>query len=168
MKLVNSFATACALAITLVASAAAVTLPDTGTYFILNKQSGEALQPAGSTVGQNVLTYEANKSGMQKWTVTRIIDPVTKKPTNRYTIKLAGENEDLQLHPHDIADACSVLLPGKSTMVLDAKEDGIVIKSVSRNGDALFIYPSPPMQAEARFGPSDGSAKYLWVFDPAN
>lgn len=168
MKLVNSFATAVALTISFVLSAAAATLPDTGTYFIINKGSGEALQPNGPSVGQNVLCMEANKSGMQKWTVTRIIDPATKKPTNRYTIKLAGENPDLQLHPHDIADACALLNNGKSTMVLDAKEDGIIVKSVSRNGDAMYSYPSPPMYSETHFGPSDGSGKFLWIFDPAS
>jgi hypothetical protein len=167
MKLV-SIVGAMAVVLATAIPALAASLPNTGTYFIINNSSGEALQPVGPTVGQNILMYPSEKGGMQKWVVTRIIDPATKKPTNRYNIRLAGENDDLQFHPHDIADRTAVLLPGKSTMVLDATETGITIKSVERNGDALFVYPYPPMNSEARFGPSDGSAKYQWTFEAAN
>jgi hypothetical protein len=168
MKLVNSFVAACAVLVAVAAPVFAISLPNTGTYFIINNSSSEALQPAGAMVGQNVLMYAADKSGMQKWLVTRNIDPKTKKPTNRYSIQLAGENGDLYLQPHDIAGAASILLQDKSTFVLEAGEDGILVKSPKRNGDAMFIFPSPPMYAEARFGPSDGSAKFMWTFEPAN
>lgn len=168
MKLVNTFAAACATLVALAAPVFAISLPNTGTYFIINNSSGEALQPVGAMVAQNVLMYTADKGGLQKWLVTRNIDPKTKKPTNRYNIQLAGENGDLYLQPHDIAGATSILLQDKSTFVLEPGEDGIIVKSVKRNGDAMFIYPSPPMNAEARFGPSDGSAKFMWTFEPAN
>lgn len=169
MKLVPSIICAlAALTVSAQSAFAATTLPDTGTYFIISNSSGEALQPVGPTPGQNVLMYPSNKGGMQKWLITRQIDPKTKKPTNRYNIKLAGENGELNFQPHDIADRTAIILPEQSTFVLDAAEDGILVKSVKRNGDALFVFPYPPLNSEARFGPSDGSAKFLWTFEPAN
>lgn len=168
MKFITSFIAAFAASVALAAPVFAISLPDTGTYFIINNSSGEALQPVGAMVGQNVLMYTADKGGLQKWLVTRNIDPKTKKPTNRYNIRLAGENGELYLQPHDIAGATSILLPDRSTFVLEAGEDGIIVKSVKRNGDAMFIFPYPPMNAEARFGPSDGSSKFMWTFEPAN
>jgi hypothetical protein len=157
-----------ALLSVVVAPAEAIDLPNTGTYFIISNSSGEALQPVGPTVAQNVLLYPANKGGLQKWVVTRHVDPKTKKPTNRYDIRLAGEASDLNFQPHDIADRTAIVLPDKSTFVLEVAGDGILVKSVKRNGDALFVYPYPPMNSEARFGASDGSSKFQWTFDPAN
>jgi len=147
---------------------AADSLPSTGTYFITNCSSGEALQPVGPTSGQNVLLYPFNKSGMQKWTVTRLLDPKTKQPTNRYTIQLAGETPDLVFQPHDIAERSAMIGPGKSIFVLEPSSGALLVKSVKRNGDALYIYPYPPMNTEAHFGPSDSSAKFQWNFEGAN
>jgi hypothetical protein len=146
---------------------AAVTLPDSGTYFIVSSSSGEALQPVGPTPGQNVLLYPYNKSGMQKWNLTRIIDPKTKQPTNRYKIRLAGETPDLNFQPHDVEDRTALISSGESIFVFQPKDEALEIKSVKRNGDALFVYPYPPMNSEAHFGPSDGSAKYQWLVEPA-
>jgi hypothetical protein len=53
-------------------------LPNSGTYFIVSADSKEALQPVAGTAGQNVFLSEYNSSGMQKWVVTRKIDPKTK------------------------------------------------------------------------------------------
>jgi hypothetical protein len=147
---------------------AADSLPGSGTYFITNCSSGEALQPVGPTPGQNVLLYPFTKSGMQKWTVTRLIDPKTKQPTNRYTILLAGETPDLVFQPHDIAERTAMISPGKSIYVLEPVDGAVLVKSVKRNGDALYIYPCPPMNTEAHFGPNDNSAKFQWKFEGAN
>ena len=147
---------------------AADTLPNSGTYFITNSSSGEALQPNGPTVAQNVFTEAYNKGGMQKWTITRLIDPKTKQPTNRYNIFLAGDTPGLNFQPSDYADHTSMILPDKSVMVLEPLSGAFLIKSVKRNGDALYIYPSPPGKTEARFGPSDSSAKFQWNFESAN
>lgn len=144
-----------------------VDLPNSGTYFITSVSSGEALQPVGPTVGQNVLMYEYTKSGLQKWTITRKIDPKTQKPTNRYTIRLAGENGDLNFEPHPVAERTAMIGTDKSVFVFEPGEAGILIKSVTNNGDALFVYPYPPMNSEARFGANDGSAKYRWLFTHA-
>lgn len=143
-------------------------LPNSGTYFITNMGSDEALQPAGNTQGQYVLLFEYNKGGMQKWTINRKIDPKTQKPTNRYTIRLAGENDELNFQPHPIGSMTSILGAEKSVYVLESGETGTLIKSVDRNGDALYARPQPPMPAEGRFGPDDGSAKYRWKFTQAD
>jgi hypothetical protein len=140
-------------------------LPNTGTYFITSMSCDQALQPVGGTPGQNVLLYDYNKSGMQKWDINRKIDPKTNKPTNRYTIKLAGENGELNLVPHpSVADMTCILAPDKSVMVLESGDNGILIKSVARNGDALYVAPQPPLQSECKFGPNDGSSKFRWKF----
>jgi hypothetical protein len=72
------------------------------------------------------------------------------------------------MQPHDVADRTAVLLETKSVFVLQPKGDGMLLKSVKRNGDAMFVYPVANMNAEARFGPSDDSAKFLWDLQPAN
>lgn len=168
MKVIQASVAALLLMLSVLVPAFADALPNTGTYFIVSKSSGEAIQPVGGTPGQNVLLYPYNKSGMQKWSVTRHIDPKTKQPTNRYNICLAGETPDLEFQPHDIQDRTALITPGKSVMVLEPKNDALLIKSVKRNGDALFVFPYPPANSEARFGPSDDSAKFLWDFIPAN
>lgn len=145
-----------------------VKLPDTGTYFIVNASSGEALQPVDASPGQNVMAAPMTKAGAQKWHLTRKIDPKTKKPTNRYTIRLAGEIPDLNFQPHGVADRPAIISSGTSVMVLEPGADGFLIKSVTRNGDALFIYPVPEIGTEAHFGPNDGSSKFRWTIEAAN
>lgn len=143
-------------------------LPETGTYFIVNAGSGDALQPLGPTPGNNVLVFPFNKGGLQKWTFTRYIDPVSKKPTNRYTIKFAGEGEALWFAPHDMVERTCILDTKKSDYSIEPGPTGYLIKSIKRNGDALYAMPSTPPAAESRFGPNDGSPKYRWAIDPAN
>ncbi len=143
-------------------------LPDSGTYFIVSAESKEALQPVAGTAGQNVFLYEHNSSGMQKWVVTRKIDPKTKKPMNRYSIRLAGENNDLYLQPFPAPDHTCMISSGVSAFSLVPTAGSYVIKSAAQNGDALYISPNPPVQTEARFGPADGSQKFSWDFIPAN
>jgi hypothetical protein len=167
MRIIQAAVAALFLALSVFVPAFADSLPNTGTYFIVSKSSGEAIQPFGGTPGQNVLLYPFNKAGMQKWSVKRHIDPKTKQPTNRYNISLAGETPDLEFQPHDIQERTALITSGKSVMVLEPKGEEVLIKSVKRNGDALFVYPSPPGPSEAHFGPSDGSAKFLWDFIPA-
>lgn len=141
------------------------TLPNTGTYFIVNAMSHEALQPNAPTLGQNVFLSEYNKGGTQKWSVNRKIDPVTNKPTNRYTIKLAGENGDLNFTPHPSAGSSPPILGmDKSTYVFEALPEGVLVKSVDLNGDAMFCVPQSSSNAEPQFGPSDGSKKFQWNF----
>lgn len=143
-------------------------LPNSGTYFIVSAETKEALQPVAATVGQNVLLYEYNSSGMQKWVVTRKIDPKTKKPLNSYTIRLAGENNDLYLQPFPAPDHTCMISSGASTFSMAPAAASYVIKSAAQNGDALYTYPYPPMNTEARLGPNDGSQKFHWDFIPAN
>jgi len=139
-------------------------LPNSGTYFIVSADTKEALQPEGNTAGQNVFLKEFNQSGMQKWIVTRKIDPKTKKPLNRYTIRLSGENADLYLQPFPAAEHTCMISNGASNFSLAKAGDSFQLKSSAQNGDALFAFPSPPSYTEARFGPSDGSTKYSWDF----
>lgn len=156
------------LAIASQAFADAPPLPDSGTYFIVNSASEQALQPVQPSAGQNVYLQSFNKGGMQKWTLTRKIDPASKKPTNRYNIRLAGENTTLQLQPHPVADCPAIVSTDQSTLVIESGEAGFLIKSVAQNGDALSILPAPPSDTETRFSPDDGSAKYRWSFVSAN
>jgi hypothetical protein len=143
-------------------------LPNSGTYFITSMKSDEALQPAGNTVGQNVLLHDYDRCGLQKWVIDRKIDPKTKKPTNRYTIRLAGESDDLNFQPHPVADCPAMIGSDKSVFVVESGGDsGMLIKSVARNGDALFVFTQPPLASEAKFGPSDGSPKFRWKFTRA-
>jgi hypothetical protein len=142
-------------------------LPGSGTYFILNRSSGEALQPVAASVAQNVLMSPFDKSGSQKWTITRFLDPVTKKPTNRYNIRLAGEFQGLELQPHpSVSDHTALISIDKSVFVMQPKGDGLLLKSVAKNGDAMCIYPVPNDRAEVRFGACDDSDKYVWVLQP--
>ena len=143
-------------------------LPKSGTYYIVSSETKEALQPEAATAGQNVFLYEYNQSGMQKWTVTRKIDPKTKKPLNSYTIRLAGENNDLYLQPFPAPDHTCMVSSGASNYSLGAAGESFVIKSSALNGDALNTYPSPPGPTEAHFGPSDSSQKFKWDFIAAN
>lgn len=140
-------------------------LPNTGTYYIVNASSHEALQPNAPSMGQTVFLFEYNRGGTQRWMVTRKIDPATNKPTNRYSIRLAGENQDLNFQPHpSVGDGAAILGTDKATYVLEPSDQGFVVKSVQKNGDALFIAPQTDSNAEPRFGPNDGSAKYQWNF----
>ena len=168
MRIIQATKAALFVALSVIIPAFADSLPNTGTYFIVSKSSGDAIQPGGGTPGQSVMLFPFNKGGLQKWSVTRHIDPKTKQPTNRYNIALAGETPDLDFQPHDIAERSALITPGKSVMVLEPKGEEVLVKSVKRNGDALFVYPSPPGPSEAHFGPSDDSAKFLWDFIPAN
>lgn len=139
-------------------------LPDSGTYFIVNAASEEALQPVQPSSGQNVILQGFSKSGLQKWTITRKIDAVSKKPTNRYTIRLAGENATLNLQPHPVQDCPAIISLDSEVFVLEPGESGFLVKSVTQNGDALCTLQSPPSDTETRFSPNDGSAKYRWNF----
>jgi hypothetical protein len=143
-------------------------LPDSGTYFIVNVASEEALQPVGASIGQNVFMSEFNKGGLQKWSIKRKFDLTTKKPTNRYTIALAGETTGLNFQPHPVADCSAIISIDPSVMVLEKGDAGLLVKSVAKNGDALYIAPSPPGPTETRFGPDDGSTKFRWKFIQAD
>ncbi len=142
-------------------------LPNTGTYFILNALNDEALEPLGGTAGQNVFLAEYTKSGMQKWAVTRKIDPKTKKPTNRYTIRLAGDSTKLYLAPFPAPNHTSMLDPNPSTYILQPQGDDLLIRSVDRNGDSLCCVANQPARNEVQIQPKDETSKFQWKFVPA-
>lgn len=169
MKVLQKFALAVSLvAFAMPALAQAEPLPDSGNYFIVSSLSDEALEPGEAGVGQNVGLREFNRGGMQKWLLTRKVDPSTKKPTNRYTIRLSGESEDLNFQPHPVASMQAIISYNKSVFVLEPGDNGFLVKSVARNGDALYALVAPPAYNEAHFGPSDGSSKFRWKFVSAN
>ncbi len=142
-------------------------LPNTGTYFIVNLANEQALEAGQASMGQYVGTREFTKAGLQKWAIKRKIDIKTNKPTNRYTISLAGETTGLNFQPHPVSAMQSIISNDTSVFVLAPAESGFQVKSVARNGDALCILESPPSYTETRFGPSDGTDKFLWKFIPA-
>jgi len=139
-------------------------LPNTGTYFILNALNDQALQPNGGTLGQNVFLAEYTKSGMQKWVVTRKIDPKTKQPTNRYTIRLAGDSTKLYLAPFPAANHTSMLDSNPSTYIIQPQGDDLLIRSVDRNGDSLCCVANPPAPSEVQIQPKDETPKFQWKF----
>lgn len=139
-------------------------LPNTGTYYIISAANNQALQPNAPTLGQNVFLFEYNRGGTQKWKINRKIDPVTHQPTNRYTIRLAGENEDLNFQPHpSVSDATAIIGLDKAVFILEPTAGGVLVKSAEKNGDAMFTFQTSP-NAELHFGPSDGSSKFRWNF----
>ena len=143
-------------------------MPNSGTYFVVSSSNGEALQPNGPTAGQNVFLTAYNKSGLQKWRFTRLIDPKTKKPTNRYQIRLAGEAQDVHFQPHpSVSSRTAIISSGTTNFVLEPGADGFLIKSVKLNGDAMFVYPVTDSTTEVHFGPNDGSTKFRWQIEPA-
>lgn len=142
-------------------------LPNSGTYYIVNLGDGEALTASEAGAGQFVAMREFNKGGMQKWTINRKIDLKTNKPTNRYTISLAGETKGLIFQPHPVADMQSLLSTDNSIMVLAPIDGGFTVKSVAKNGDALRIHTAPSSYTETRFSPTDGSDNFGWKFIPA-
>lgn len=173
MKIIQKMA----IAISLVAATIAPTitpsmaevpsLPNTGTYFIVNLANEQALEAGQASAGQYVGTREFNKAGLQKWAIKRKVDLKTNKPTNRYTIRLAGETTNLNFQPHPVSSMQSIISFDPSVFVLAPAESGFQVKSVARNGDALHILDNPPAYTETRFGPSDGTDKFLWKFIPA-
>lgn len=154
--------------LTIAASAAGAdpeALPGTGTYFITSVASDEALQPVGATAGQNVLLYPFERGGSQKWSVKRRVDPATNKPTNKYTISVASE-EDLDFSPHPVSDRTGVVGLEKAVFVLEPADNGLFVKV--KNGDGMYVKSSPPSYAEIRFGPITEADKFRWHFIPAN
>lgn len=170
MKVLQKFA----LAVSLIAATAAPALaqaeplPNSGTYFIVSALNDEALQVSQASAGQYVQPGEFNRGGLQKWVLTRKIDPSTKKPTNRYNIRLAGEAQNLNFQPHPIGSMQALISFDPSVFVLEPGESGFLVKSVARNGDALYALVSPPAYTECHFLPDDGSQKFRWKFVPAN
>jgi hypothetical protein len=166
MKIALATLSLVTLALAPVAMAVPDALPNTGMYFITNSGNSEALQPVAASAGQNVGTKEFNKGGSQKWMITRQLDPKTGKPSNRYTIRLGGDNEGLKLQPHPAIETATIISSDGAVFVLEPGEGGMVLKK--SNGDALYVAPNPPMYTEAKWGPDDGSPKYRWNFVPSN
>lgn len=140
-------------------------LPASGTYFIVNCKTEQAVTPLAVTPGNNVFANEFNKSGVQKFTIERKVDLKTKQPTNRYTIKAANEEVTLYLAPHDMSVRTAIMDSSPSTYVLKPSDGAIVVESLKKSGDAMFTLNVPPC-TEVRFGPNDGSDKYKWKFVP--
>lgn len=166
MKLLKAFFLPALFVVGLVAPNAALSadLPNSGTYFIINALNDQALEPLGGTPGQNVFLAEYTKSGMQKWTVTRKIDPKTKLPTNRYTIRLAGDSTKLYLAPYPAPNHTSMLDSSPSTYILQPQGDDLLIRSVDRNGDSLCCVAVPSSRNEVQIQPKDETSKFQWKF----
>jgi hypothetical protein len=144
--------------------AIATDMPNTGMYFIINALNDHALEPLGGTPGQNVFLSEYTKSGMQKWNLTRQIDPKTKQPTNRYTIRLAGDSTKLYLAPFPVSNHTSILDSSPSVFIVQPAGDDFVIRSVARNGDSLCCVANPPLRDEVQIQPQDESSRFHWKF----
>ena len=142
---------------------AADTLPNSGTYYVVNCGSNVAVEPLAATSGQNVFLKDFNQGGLQKFVLTRKIDPKTKLPTNKYTIKSANEAATLFLKPFPIVDHTAMIDPTPSVFTFKPSAEGIVVESVAQNGDAMYALPAEPF-VELRFGPKAEDAKYKWKF----
>jgi hypothetical protein len=148
------------------APAANEVLLATGTYFIIN--GNVAITPEAPSLGQNVFLKPFRRSGLQKWVVTK---SGTAKNIS-YTIKLAGDAEDLWLQPFPGSDHTPIVsyrdgaykitpVPGKAGLWY--------IKSIKNNGDALRSYLSDAaLPLEMRFDPfEEGNTKFYWKFETA-
>lgn len=143
-----------------------IALPS-GTYFIINAKTNEALTPEGPTAGQNVFLKAFKKSGLQKWYVKQI---KTKNGIS-YTIRFDG-TDGLFLCPYPVADHTPIISTpnGKeaSYSIKAATENKCWhIKSLHLNGDAMqsYIY-SKETPTEIRFNPIEDSNKFYWMFIP--
>ncbi|MCF3110837.1 hypothetical protein LL912_18780 [Niabella sp. CC-SYL272] len=140
-----------------------------GTYFIINGNA--ALTPEAASLGQNVFLKPFRRSGLQKWMVTK---SATEKNIT-YTIKLAGDAEDLWFQPfpsgNDHTPVVSYKLDNVSYKItpVPGKAGLWYIKSIKRNGDALRSYMSDAASPlELRFEPiEEGNAKFYWKFEAA-
>ena len=141
------------------ATNATTVLPNTGIYFIISADSNEALQPMAPTLGQSIKLYPFDKGGSQKWVLTRKINPVTKKPTDRYTIRsTGGDSLYFTLPP---APQMSSTVGGPAyEYTLAPGTVGLTIKQ--KNGDALYLHTDAPYNSQALFGPDDGTPKFRW------
>ncbi|WP_300597695.1 hypothetical protein [Niabella sp.] len=141
-----------------------------GTYFLVN--GNVALTPEAASLGQNVFLKPFRRSGLQKWVVTK-----SGTPKNIiYTIKLAGDAEDLWFQPFPgISDRTPIVsykegnVSSYKIIPVPGKAELWYIKSIKNNGDALRAYMSDATAPlEMRFDPvEEGSAKFYWKFEPA-
>lgn len=129
-----------------------------GTYYIINVETGYAITPAMSSLGQNVFQQDFTKDPTQKWKVM----PRTKN----YVIQLSGFS-DLIFQPHpSVQDHTPILsLPGTGNdqfSIIPTQSDHWLIKS--RNGKYLISYPTSTGN-ELRFGNiEEGEKTHLWEF----
>lgn len=137
-----------------------------GTYFIVN-DSGMALTPNNSTVGENVFLQRFTKSGAQKWELT--IHKTSKGDT--YTIRLAG-TDNLYFQPYYVKNHTPIIAAAGNTnsfkIVAAEGPKTWYIKSILYNGDALrsFVF-SPNLPTETRFEAPENTGKFLWKLIPA-
>lgn len=141
----------------------------TGTYFIVNSKTNEALTPNGPTAGQNVFLMPFKKSGLQKWNVKQI---KTKNGIS-YTIGLDG-SDGLFLCPFPAGDHTPIITTpfgkeGSYTIKSASDNKGWYIKSLHLNGDAMqsFVY-SKETPTEIRFNPAEAADKFYWMFIPVS
>ena len=134
-----------------------------GTYFIVNANSNQALTPLNQSVGENVFLRDFNHGGLQRWQVIRVPNTTT------YSIKLAG-TDAMFFQPNYVKDHTPMVSPGKNgtsfkIQAAQGTPDSWLIKSLKFNGDALhsFVF-SPNLPTELRFDPTDGSRKFMWRF----
>ena len=137
-----------------------------GTYYIVN--NGLALEPNNAMPGQNVFLKPFNKSGMQKWIVTK---KVSGKTVN-YTIRLAGETDGLWFQGYPVKDHTPIIgtaaganVSYKIVPVPDSKTAWL-IKSNRYNGDVMqsFVFSSE-LSTEIRFNPAEPeNSKFRWEF----
>lgn len=138
-----------------------------GTYYIVNGQH-LALTPLEAGPGQNVFLRAFNRSGMQKWTVTR--SGSTGTPS--YTLRFEGETDGLWLQGFPVKDHTPIIGPASRPFsfkitAVPGTTDSWYIKSDHYGGDAMhsFVF-STELPTEIRFDPVENSPKFTWKFVP--
>ncbi len=127
-----------------------------GVYFIVNG-NGEAIEPLGPTLANNVFLEKFNKSGMQKWEVSPQKD-------GSYLIKLY--DSEFYLAPHPAGERTAWLDSSKSAYKIEAvsgSDKHWHIKSKARKGDAMRSYSAGTI-TEIRFEPTEDDKKFRWEF----
>ena len=137
-------------------------MPDTGWYFIVNKASGQAVDPWGVSPGQNVFLQDFKKSGRQKWQFIRQVDKKTGKPLNKYLVKANSDSEGLNLSPHYIAERTAILDSEKNLFTVVPTSDGYKLTNAKASGDSMYAFHVENLSTEVYFGPDEADPKYRW------
>lgn len=138
-----------------------------GEYFVVNLGTGEALTPVASGVNENAYLSKFNKSGMQKWTITK---KTTKNKAGKisvyYTFKHSAS--EFYLRPYFVPANHSGIIStsdNNSSFSISGDMESCSIKSNAMGGDAMYSKKEYASN-EAWFAPLEESDIYKWKLVP--
>ena len=141
-----------------------------GVYFIVNVETGEALNPVDAGVNSNVRLKDFKKGGMQKWTLKkRTTTGKNGRQIITYTIKHTSSG--FFLRPYHIPDNGGAIISttdSYGSFTIEADEENYIIKNIKMGGDALYVKNGGALPDEPWFGPDDNTDGYRWQLIPEN